>query len=252
MIRDDRPSSTVLVELDALMDTRLGVITQLDDEAGLKCIQDERYFSRIIDDFSEICGISREVFREAYNKRDIRALEGGTITEVPFILAELTMKLGAETLNTPFVSEVVVHVNCYPYVLDEEEQEIIASAVAARCLEETRVMCVYIAPEHLTPSHILEHYSGMILYNHREWMEHHLEAFKTARMPRVSVLAPALYYAEVPDKDEFTRNGIAPHINGFQLSELATTELYSLSLLPAVYYSIVRVPGVHMPDARKK
>ena len=252
MIRDDRPASRVLVELDAIFDTRLGTLRMIDERSASACYNDERYFTRIIDDFSEMCGVSREQFRDAYSRRNVETIENSIITEIPFVLAELTMKLGAETLDTPFVSEVVVHVNCYPYTLDAEEQEIIASAVAARCLEETKVECVFIPPEQLTPRYILEWYSGMILYNHREWMEKQLEEFKTARMPRVCVHAPAIYYDEVPSKDEFTRNGIAPHITGFQLSELATTELYALSLLPAINFSIVRIPGIHIPENPKK
>lgn len=174
------------------------------------------------------------------------------MTEVPFIVAELTHKLELDTIDTPFASEVVVEINCHPYVLDQEEKDAIATGVAGRCDEETKVVCVDIPFAQLTPGLIRERYSGMILYNFRDWMEAQLETFKADRIPRVSVLAPALFYDELPKPDEFTRSGISPDVSAFQLAETAAVELYALSLLPAINFSIARIPGLHVPPVPKQ
>lgn len=252
MIKDDRPPNRVFVELDALLDTRLATVSRLSEEAALTCLNDDRYFSREIDDFTDICGIGKEEFRKAYKQRDVRTLEASIMTEVPFIVAELTHKLELDVIDTPFASEVIVEINCHPYVLDEEEKEAVAMGVASRCGEDTKVVCVDIPLDQLTPGLILERYSGLIIYNFRDWMEVQLEAFKSTRMPRVSVLAPALFYDEIPKPDEFTRNGIAPNVSAFQLAETAAVELYALSLLPAINFSIARIPGLHVPASPKK
>ena len=252
MIKDDRPPNRVLIELDALLDTRLATLSILDPQAAIDCLKDERYFSRIIDDFSEICGIDRERFKEAYARRDTQTLEASTMTEMPFILAELTMKLELDVIDTPFASEVVVEINCHPYALDDEEKAIIAKAVGLRCGDLTRVVCVDLPLEDLTPQHVVQRYSGLILYNYRDWMASQLENFKKHRMPRVSVLAPALCHGEIPAPDEFTRDGIAEGISIFQLAEVGTVELYALSLLPAINFSIARIPGLHVAPRKEK
>lgn len=252
MIKDDRPPNRVLVELDALLDTRLGTLSRINEEAAAAALQDERYFGRLIDDFIEICGVDRATFLDAYRQRDVATLEASTITEMPFILAELTMKLEADIIDTPFASEVIVDLNCYPYQLDDEEREIIAQAVGSRLGEMTKVQCIYRSHAELSPQYIKPRYSGVILYNLRDWMEANLENFKKVTMPRVTVLAPALHHDKIPNPDEFSRDGLNKELNIFQLTELATVELFSLSLLPPLHYCIARVPGVHVPPVERK
>lgn len=249
---DHRAESIVYVELDALLDTRLPTLGLISPQSGIDCFEDSRYFNRVIDDFTEICGIGKDAFRLVYAKRDADVVRASFITEIPFILNELVLKLERETIDTPFISRVKVDVNIYPYVFDDEEKDLLALAVMARCGVETEVKCIRAPPEALTPLFVRDRYSGMILYNFRDWMRHHLEAFKTAKMPRVSVLAPALYHDVVPADDAFVGDGISPHINAFQLSEVGCVELFSLSLLPAANFSMARIPGHYAPKAEPK
>ena len=252
MIKDDRPPSRVLVELDALLDTRLATLSRMDQQAAVACLKDPRYFGRQIDDFTEVCGVGRAAFLDAYRQRDVQTLEASTMTEIPLILAELTMKLEADIVDTPFASEIVVEVNCHPYVLDAEEKEAVALGVAGRCGQKTRVVCVDLPPSELTPSFIKDRYSGIILYNFRDWMEVQMENFKTHRMPRVSVLAPALHHDKVAAPDEFSRTGVSPEISIFQLTEIGMVEMFALSLLPPVNFSIARIPGLHVEPAQRR
>lgn len=246
-MEEHRPPSIVYVELDAYLDTRLSALAMISPASALECKGDPRYFDRDIDDFEAICGVTREAYRNAYSKRDEEFLKISTITEIPFILNDLVLKLEKEAIDTPFLSRVIVEVNVYPYTLDAEVRDAIALAVMARAGIETEVRCVSIPLKQLTPTFIKGRYSGMILYNFHDWMKHHLAEFDKVKMPRVSVLAPALWHDVVPSPDAFTSEGISPHITGFQLSEVASVELFSLSLLPPANFSMVRVPGHYTP-----
>ncbi len=246
-MQEHRPPSIVYVELDAYLDTRLASLAMISPAAALECKGDRRYFDREIDDFESICGVTREAFRNAYSRRDVECVQNSIITEIPFILNDLVLKLEKEAIDTPFLSRVIVEVNCYPYQFDEETRDAIALAVMARSGIETEVRCVYLPMEQLTPGFVKGRYSGMILYNFHDWMKHHLEAFHKTKMPRVSVLAPALWHDVVPSPEMWTSEGISPHITGFQLSEVAAVEMFALSLLPAANFSMVRVPGHYKP-----
>lgn len=248
----DAAESIVYVELDALLDTRLPTLGLISPQAAIDCSKDERYFNRVIDDFTDICGISKDAFRQVYAKRDADVVRASVMTEMPFILNELVKNLEQESIDTPFISRVIVEVNVYPYQFETEELDMIALAVMARCGLETEVKCVRIPPQLLTPSFCKGRYSGLILYNFRDWMEHHLEAFKEVKMPRVSVLAPALYYDVVPADDAFVGDGISPHITAFQLSEVGFIELFALSLLPSNNFSMARIPGHYTPRPQPK
>ena len=251
-MKDHRPESIVLVEIDALLDTRLTTLGLISPQAGFECARDPRYFDRVIDDFEPICGVTLEAFRNVYRNRDVEVLKAATITEMAFILQDLVLKLERETLDTPFCSRVIVEVNIFPYKLDEEERDILALAVMARCGLETEVRCVRIPPQALQPAVVKERYSGMVIYNFRDWMEHHVQAFETVKMPQVSILAPALFYNVVPADDAFVEDGVAEYITAFQLSEVGCIELFALSLLPAANFSLVRTPGHYTPKPEPK
>lgn len=246
-MEDHRPVSIVYCELDAYLDTRLPVMGLMSPQAAIDASQDERYFNRLIDDFTEINGIGKDAFRQVYLKRDADVVRSSVITEMAFILNELVIHLEQEARDTPFLKQVKVEINIYPYEFDEEEKDMIALAVMSRCGIETEVKCVRIPPAQLTPAFCKGRYSGMILYNFRDWMEHHLEAFKSVKMPRVSVMAPALYYDVVPADDAFVGDGLSEHITAFQLSEVGCIEMFALSLLPACNFSMARIPGHYAP-----
>lgn len=240
---DVRNDSIILVEIDALLDTRLPTLGKISSGAAVKASKDLRYFNRVIDDFEEICGVSKETFREAYRNRDVEILQASVLTEMVLVLNELTLKLEMQANDTPHVGNVIVEVNIHPYELDEDDRQAIAEAVAVRCGYHTEVRCVSYHHKDMTPEAIKNRYSGMFLYNFRDWMQYHVEAFKTTRMPTVTIMAPALFYDEVPGSDEFVKDGMRQDINAFQLSELASVEMFSLSLLPARHFSMARIKG---------
>lgn len=247
-MQDLRNDSIILVELDAILDTRLATLAKINPEAAVKTANDLRYYDRLIDDFVEVCGVTKEEFREAYKNRDVEVLQNSVMTEIILILNELTLKLEMEANDTPFVSNVIVELNVFPYQLDEDDRLAIAEAVMMRCGHSTEVKCVFYHPKEMTPQAIKNRYSGMFIYNFRDWMEHHVEAFKSFSMPRVTVMAPALFYDEIPSDDEFVKDGMRPEINAFQLSEVGAVELFALSLLPARHWCMARVKGHYEGD----
>ncbi|QVD49399.1 hypothetical protein LUCX_329 [Xanthomonas phage vB_XciM_LucasX] len=235
--------SVIYVELDALMDTRLPTLGLISSQAAVEASTDPRYFERVIDDFEPICGISKDTFRTLYAKRDTEILKASVITEMVFILDGIVRQLEEEARSTPFISRVRVEVNYYPYVLDEGEREMIATAIMARCGVETLVELIRLDPSVITPTRCRDRYSGMILYNFHDWMKHHLKAFESVKMPRVTVVAPALYYDVVPASDAFVEDGLSEHITAFELARVGMVEMFALDLLPAANFSMARVPG---------
>jgi len=240
----DAADSIAYVELDALLDTRLATIAKHDPEAAKRIFADPRYFERERDDFTELCGLDLDQFKALYAQRDLEVLTASTMTEMPFVLERIVRELEKDSIDTPFVGRTIVEVNHYPYKLDAESLENLQLGIMARAGLQTEVRMVYIEPRALTPTYVRGRYSGMILYSLRDWLENHLEEFKHVRMPRVTVMAPALY--EVKENfpaAELRAEGLKENITPFILTELALIELFSLTLLPAFAFSIIRLDG---------
>lgn len=230
----------ILVHIDTLLDTRLGTLSLIRPEAAVQTISDDRYYFRVIDDFSAICGVDLPEFREAYAKRNMETLRASVITEVPFILRELIVKLQKEEEETPYMEGLGVEVNIWPYELDEGERYALYLAVREFIGSLTPLAIVSIHPEKLTPELVKSKYSGLILYDLNEWVKHHLETFKTVRFPRVTVLAPALFHEQVPQPEDFLSEGMRPDANPFELAEMGFIEIFALDLIDPRYFCITR------------
>ena len=232
----------VLVEMDALLDTRLAVLASLDQEAAVKALASPEYYGRQIDDFSALTGVSREAFKDAYTKRDVEMLKRSIMTMVPLMLNELIGKLEQDEAESPYVDSVEVEVNVWPYELDHDELDGLQKAIMAYSGVETPVRMVRTHPMELTPAFIKAQYTGMILYNFRDWFEYHKDAFATTKAPGLIILAPALWGEKIPTPEEYLTEGVNPDISPFLLAEVALLDCFQLQLLQPAIFSI-RHPG---------
>lgn len=230
----------VYVELDALLDTRLATVAKISQEAAVTLLNDDRYYFRKIDDYSAICGVTLEAFRHAYERRNAELLFTSILTEIPSMMTELIAKLEQVSTDTPFMEGVSIEINIYPYQLEEVDRDGIVTAMMAYVGHLVPIKTVNIPLQQLTPGFVKNRYSGLIMYNLRDWLQHHVEAFKTVQMPRVTVLAPALAWDRLPEPDQFRDEGLRKGIDPFELMELAFVEMFALNLLEARYFSIFR------------
>ena len=232
--------NVVYVELDAILDTRLAAISRISSKAAADLVTDDRYYTRLTDDFTQLCGITREQFREEYTKRDASLIYDSLMTELPHLLRELVSKLEVEASETPFMENFEVHLNVWPYVLEAETEHALEVAMLFYSGRETPVRIVRMHPKDVTPTYIKSTVSGMILYNFRDWLQHHLDAFAIVQCPRVTILAPALFHEDPPKPDEFDTEGLRKGLDPFQLAELNFIEWFALQLLEPGLFSLYR------------
>ena len=229
----------ILVQLDALLDTRLATVSRIDQDAAVKLLESEAYYIRFNDDFEALTGITREQFRDAYAKRDVDTLALPAImTVAPLMLHELITKLEINDAESPYVEGVEVEVNFWPYQLDDEEIDGLSKAIMVFSGMETLVRMVSIHPMELTPDFIKDRYTGLILYDFKEWFEYQKSKYATVKTPDLTVLAPALFYDKIPTPEEYLAEGIDSGITPFELAELAVMDCFRLKLLKSEIFSI--------------
>lgn len=240
-------TDTVYVELDALLDTRLAVVSSIDQQAAVKLVQSEEYFSRQSDDFSAITGIPHETYLEAYRNRNVGHLARSIKTRIPVLLHELIMKLENMEETTPYVTNTDLEVNVWPYTdLTEGEREQLMLAVMAHSGIQTMPRVVCFDPIELTPENLKRRYSGLIIYNLRDWLQHHVQAFARCQTPTVAVLAPGLFNGrvvgieDVAPKELLGDPEFRKDVSPLRLTEIACAEYFGLDYLAPEHFSIVR------------
>lgn len=230
----------ILVWLDALLDTRIATVSQLDQQAAVKLLTDDRYESREVDDFEAICGISKAQFQEAYAKRDVETLKVSRITGVPIYLDKLVRQLEKDANRTPHIDDIKIDINIWPYQLDQDEQDLLITMVMHYVGVETLARCVNYAPEEVTPSLLRRDYTVHVIYSFAEWFEKQAEAFQVVKTPALAVVAPALYKEGIPKTEDLTVEGMGV-VSPFVLTPVMLSEMIRLDLIPARLFTILRI-----------
>lgn len=217
----------IYVDLDCLLDTRLGTLASLKDDYAVNALKNG-YFERDMDEFPDA---PHNVFRLAYDKRDVDTLMRSRFTNV-FVLLQSIIKGTFETAVTnPNTKPLRIVVNVAPYDLMDEEKAAITSAVARHIKEMADVELVNVSDGFLTPQYCKDNFAMMVRYDYEPWLKIHTnsKAFETVKMPNVSMIVPALYQKRPTDQELAELKEI--NLHPFAAVEFALAPFFSLRLV---------------------
>lgn len=187
----------ILIELDAILDTRLATIALMDPLIARDMVNNEKYYKRVSDEFNLIDPrIDNEAYKEAYRKRDVTTLMGSRPTGMVLLIAEHIRDM-ERRLNqgTPDITSLAVDVNLYPYVLQDDEIEALIASVKKVCNIMVNVEHVFIPHEKLTTLLIKNsQWANIYYYNFMEWDSDYLSKCEEAP---VSVAGTAMIIPEL-------------------------------------------------------
>ena len=186
-----KPFTRILISLDALLDTRSGVLFNLDPEAAMVTIKSKTYASRVLDYFPLVDMVA---FREKYNKRDKNVLKYSSVTNTISLVQDFLQRAMNMSINSPFETDVEIHLNISPYVLSDYEKSLLVASLSAKLPLEPNVKIVNLSLEELNPYFIKTNYHTLIMYDFFDWLEIHSanELLKKYPLPGITIFAPAI------------------------------------------------------------
>ncbi|QKE54460.1 hypothetical protein ACSA002_1460 [Salmonella phage vB_SalM_SA002] len=189
-----------LVQLDALMDTRLGTLKRLSPD-GAELIRTTWYHKRTSDQFDRNGSkINQAAYTALYSARDEETLKLSMMTQLPKYLMTLIARL-TSTQGMPLLSQQFkIDINYYPYELSEQVLTAIQVAMETYTNGAAEINMVYYAPEDLTVTMVKSCYDIVFLYDFNEWLMQHTKEFEKAQIPEVRMVAPKLYLKDVPSQ----------------------------------------------------
>lgn len=237
----------IYVELDVLLDTRLGTIARLDEEAASQLLLTGGYHEREVDTFA---GIDMDAYRDLYKNRDSDTLAKSTVTDACAMIGKVVQEIAAKATVHPLLKGAKVVVNTYPYNLTAEEQvelgKVIETWIRPRKSEELNpesyqpIKLVSISPEELTPAYCeAENFAMMWVYEYDPWMSLHVKGFEHVRLNDVAMIAPAIYFGQKPtdqEMDDLRKHAAHP----FHAVEILTRAFINLQLIPVTHFSVIR------------
>lgn len=230
----------ILVELDAMLDTRLATVARINPEAAVALVQHPDYYTRTSDNFEKITGIPHAEYVQAYANRNSELLAHSRPTHAVIMLWEMTNELFELSRTTPEVPDgVTLEINTYPYQLDDEDREWICSALNAYCMPGTKIVPTYLSPSQLTPVMLKKQYSAYVVYNFDRWYSANSQILAQLPMPRVTIYAPAIFVNDEPQWTEEDKK----HLQGkdpFGLFEQSHATMVKLHFFDSNGFSILQ------------
>lgn len=236
-----------LVELDAILDTRLGLMDVLHPETAVKLVSNPKYFQRKTDHFEALCEYPDAAFEAAWATRTKEVLAHAINTPALDLLHYSVMEAEHRAATHPAFSGVRVDINIYPYVLDEDERNCMALSIAQRAGWKAPIRIVNQPPHYFAPKMVKEDYDVLLLYNAKAWLEMHKDALTGFdRMPGVTLYLPRLMPEEkVPAEiGDFRKYGAKLPVDIFDAVTYACAEFIALEFVPINHFCIA-YPGVN-------
>lgn len=224
----------IYVDLDVLLDTRIGTLAKHDDSVAQAVLTD-KYYQRTDDYFD---GIDRELYLDLYKKRDVETLSLSCVTNAIQLLDHLSKTLNEQAITRPYHDGVQFFVNIYPYSLVNVEIDAIQKAICVWLGNASLVEIINIPPVDLTPSYCKSLFSMMLMYEYEEWMELQTKAFEKTQIPEITLFVPALYFNKTPTDEEIevaAKDGAHPQM----ALEMLASPLVELRLIDVKYFSII-------------
>lgn len=237
----------LLIELDAILDTRLACLAIVNPSTAKKLVKDAKYYDRVSDEFhllDETLDIL--AYRKLYSSRTADVLPGSRPTALNLLLTEhirdLEMRLNRKD---PDITSLAIDINIHPYQLTDEELYVMIPAIKE--LLGITVTCEYvkIPPDKLTTEFIRDNnWSVIYLYNFMEWDEAYLSKLThpPKGVPGVTMFIPELV-KQVSDLD--TDATIMPNtgrrLKPYNALSILLSETINIEPLDAKLFSIVQL-----------
>jgi hypothetical protein len=226
--------------LDALLDTRLGVLAVHHPEVFQRVVQDEAYYQREVDDFTPWGGPDRESFAALYAQRDVEVATKSIMTAIPLVVKNIMGILERDFEETPLLDSIGVDINIHPYDLDEGERQELSKIMMVYGAINVVPNVISLSPEYVSPSWIAERFKGVIMYGFRDWLASWQTQLKPMEMARVTFHAPWLVYGSLMTPEQLADAGLRPEANHQHMAEIAMREFLFMEYLPALFFSSYR------------
>jgi hypothetical protein len=243
-------SASVIVDIDTLLDTRQGVLSQiLSKEDLVTLVSSDGYMRRERDEFP---GVDPATFRYMYSKRDKTTIENSIVS---FMLNVVKQKLVGALKRATYnddIREVNLLVNFYPYKLSVAQTDSFIDMLFRTLQVNTFVKPIYKTPEDLSPTY-LQHANveNLFLYDTNAWLNANMEKLSTVPIPKRVLHLPAILTNPVSAEDakKVKDTGFAD-IHAYL--EFVFSTVLTVDYLPILFYGNVISVSARMDHLRTK
>lgn len=230
----------IYVDLDSIFDTRLAILDKIDPRYSI-LVYEAGFPNRTEDAFPKI---SKELFKELFDKRDSELLSRSLMTNV-FNMVKSHVKENIQRMSsTPGGNNLEIFVNIWPYNLSKEGAEIIIKPFYEIEKDRVNVHALNIDPKELSASWFGQKFSFIVMYDYMRWLSNILNDPATIkhRLPKTTLIAPKLFLNETLNEREYQELLDSGAMDPFREVELACAQYIGLEYYDMPIFSALLSP----------
>lgn len=183
----------LLVDINALFDTRLGAVLLTHPVSNLKKDFLMEHQQRTKDEWRNR---KNDVIQARYKQQDRELLRNSVVTRVVKFIDEYVKTTMINNMNLPNAGECSVHINVYPYQLEQSEMDVIEAAMRVHTNHMVDIHVFYQPWKSIKPSWLKDNIALMIIYRFDEWLfdpEVDKELMGTP-IPDITIITPKIQH----------------------------------------------------------
>lgn len=233
----------IYIDMDSLLDTRLGVLSRLSSDGTRNVFNNNNYWDRENEDWSQLTQgvITQEVFETAWKNRDTHDLKLSRMTGIVAVIKSILGEYNRAKRDEFIDYSIALEINVHPYELTAEEMDVLTGILKEDILQEDfTVLFVSIPLEELTLKYIDDQYSAVILYSFHHWIKTHCYELSHQSIKDVTMIVPRIFEHDVSG---LTIEQKKEQVLGFKLWLM---QHISLEFIDSRWFSILR-PDIREP-----
>lgn len=240
-----KPTYVHLIDLDALLDTRLGAVSHFSNDHALKLLK-EGWQGREMDSI---------IWKDAsFTEQEYKAYLGQGHVETlmrsgPTMLSEYIKELIHELLKEPQIGvSDQTHqfiINTYPYRLERDVLREIEEVIWEQFPFAVSVKTVRFGLNALEPLFLKEQgINFYYTYNLNAWIKKHVDLLNNCPIPQISIVGPAIRehdYADLEGGDEL--KALAEKMSPFEAMTMSLCIYVNVDYVEPQWFSLIGKPS---------
>lgn len=244
----ERKRTKLLIDINAILDTRLGAVRLLNPEAAESLKQNQDYYTRDHDNLETLCDIDKNEFTSLMVSSPIEILDNSVVSHIYlYIKKMITVIRDTIGLSNPIIPYIDIELNTYPFQLSEEQSKYIAAGLSALLDVEEKVTPVYLPYSGLTLDYFdTNEYFMFIVYDFSTWAMsalpdkkgETLEEVGLKRCENFSIVAPNIILDKEKAKEvEFELNNLNLNYDIRDVVAMSWNLLFEFEVLDLVHFT---------------
>lgn len=164
------------IDLDSLLDTRLGLLHQHGgSELSKHVAASDAYYQRDYDDWARLTGgvVDNATFETWWAARDAQTLLHSMTTAIFLPLSQTLATLSHHVHEGIETSSLSLLINVWPYQIPYDVEKALTQAILHHLGFQLPVVYTSLSPEEVTPAYLVENVHLVYMYDYHQWFRRH-------------------------------------------------------------------------------